>query len=64
MVGFSQDLFFTPEGSIGIYKYLTGDPTGGLYSGKRYFFVDSPDAVHGMYYSNPAGLIGATKALR
>ncbi len=59
VVGFSQDRFFTPEGQLGIYKYLTGDPSGGMYSGSRYFCIDSPDAVHGMYYSNPAALLSA-----
>ena len=57
VIGFSQDAIYTPEGQRGIYKYLTGDPSGGLFSGHRCFFVDSPDAVHAMFYSNPAALI-------
>ncbi|MBZ5534965.1 MAG: hypothetical protein LAO31_03335 [Acidobacteriia bacterium] len=52
VIGFSQDSFYTPEGQLATYKHLTGDP-----SGRGYFFIDASDAVHGMYYSNPAALI-------
>jgi pimeloyl-ACP methyl ester carboxylesterase len=61
LIAFSQDAFYSPEGQLATYKYLTGDRTGGIYSNGRYDFIDAPDAVHGMYYSNPAALIGTGK---
>ena len=64
IIAFSQDAFYTPEGQFSTYAYLTGDPTGGLYAGRRYYLVDTSDAVHGMYYSNPAALLSVGSAFR
>ena len=64
LVAFSQDAFYSPQGQLSTYSYLTGDPSAGAYSGMRFFYVDRPDAVHGMYYSNPAGMLSAGRIFR
>jgi pimeloyl-ACP methyl ester carboxylesterase len=57
VIAFSQDTLCTPGGQLDIYKYLTGDFSGGLFSGEQYFLVDSADAVRAMHHSNPMSLL-------
>jgi pimeloyl-ACP methyl ester carboxylesterase len=52
VVAFSHDFFYTPEGQLNTYTYLSGDRLG-----RRFYFIDTRYAVHGMYYSDPAALI-------
>jgi pimeloyl-ACP methyl ester carboxylesterase len=61
LIAFSQDTFYTPASELATYKYLTGDPSGGMFSEGRYFLVDTTDAVHAMYNSNPSAVIGTGK---
>ncbi len=57
IVSFSEDVL-VPAGDLDdLYAYLTGP------SGKLYRPIVAPDAVHGMFISNPDGLIEAIKSL-
>jgi len=56
VVGFTEDVL-VPAANLGdLYGYLTGDA-----SNKRYVAVQTPDAVHSMFISNPTGVIAAAR---
>ena len=56
VISFSQDILTPAVDQDDLYAYLTGA------SGPGYRVVVADDAVHGMYLSNPQGLLGALLA--
>jgi hypothetical protein len=48
VVAFSQDAFVIPADEESLYTYLTGLPARAFYR-----FIDTPQAVHNMYITDP-----------
>jgi pimeloyl-ACP methyl ester carboxylesterase len=48
VVAFSQDAFVIPDDEQALYNYLTGYPTNYFYR-----YIDTPQAVHNMYITEP-----------
>jgi hypothetical protein len=58
LVSFSQDIL-VPAADLGsLYEYLTGETRDVLYRP-----VSTADAVHGMFISNPTGLLDAIRPM-
>jgi pimeloyl-ACP methyl ester carboxylesterase len=58
VVSFNNDIFLVPSELKGLYEYLTGDSKDVLYVP-----VVAADAVHGMYLSNPKGMLAAIRCM-
>ena len=56
LVAFGQDVLSPASDLADLYAYLSGDDDG---SGYR--LADTPDAVHGMFFSNPDGVLEAAE---
>jgi hypothetical protein len=59
VVAFSQDAFVIPDDEAALYTYLTGAP--GTYF---YRFIDTPQAVHNMFITEPAKVAEAIRLIR
>ena len=58
VVAFSQDAFVIPADQEALYEYLTGLPAGYFYR-----FIDTPQAVHNMYITEPDVVAKAIRLL-
>jgi pimeloyl-ACP methyl ester carboxylesterase len=56
LVAFSQDVLVPVSDLADLYSYLSGAEDG-----RGYRLVDTPDAVHGMFFSNPDELLDAAE---
>jgi pimeloyl-ACP methyl ester carboxylesterase len=58
VVAFSQDAFVIPDDEKALYRYLTGAPGNAFYR-----LIDTPQAVHNMYITEPEKVAKVTRLL-